>query len=53
MQITSGCNNGGFAPKLDAGTVSLRAGAFSPFTMTLTRQDGEANPSTRLRCRNQ
>ena len=44
MQITSGCNKGGFAPKLQAGTVSNRAGAFSPFAMTLTRSDGEANP---------
>ncbi len=44
MQITSGCNKGGFAPKLEAWTQKLQAGAFSPFTMTLTRQDGEANP---------
>jgi hypothetical protein len=44
MQITSGCNKGGFAPGLEAGSISLRAGAFSPFTMTLTRQDGEAKP---------
>jgi hypothetical protein len=46
MEITTGCGKGGFSPKLDAGTVSLRAGAFSPFAMTLTRQDGEANPSS-------
>jgi hypothetical protein len=46
MQITSGCGKGGFAPKLRAGTVSSRAGAFSSFTMTLTRQDGEANPGS-------
>jgi hypothetical protein len=46
MEITSGCGKGGFAPKLEAGTVSLRAGSFSPFTMTLTRSDGEANPRT-------
>jgi hypothetical protein len=44
MQIVSGCGKGGFSPKLEAGTVSARAGSFSPFTMTLTRQDGEANP---------
>ena len=44
MQIASGCNKGGFAPQLQAGPLSLRAGSFSPFTMTLTRQDGEANP---------
>jgi hypothetical protein len=46
MEITAGCNKGGFAPKLIAGMESIRAGAFSPFTMTLTRQDGEANPKT-------
>jgi hypothetical protein len=46
MRITQGCGKGGFAPKLEAGTVSLRAGSYSPFTMTLTRQDGEANPSS-------
>jgi hypothetical protein len=44
MEITTGCGKGGFAPILSAGTESLRAGSFSPFTMTLTRQDGEANP---------
>ncbi|MGN6276344.1 MAG: hypothetical protein ACTHNP_10535, partial [Solirubrobacterales bacterium] len=46
MQITSGCGKGGFAPGLIAGMKSIRAGSFSPFTMTLTRQDGEANPKT-------
>jgi hypothetical protein len=47
MQITSGCNKGGlFSPGLEAGTTILRAGAFSPFTMTLTRSDGEAKPET-------
>jgi hypothetical protein len=46
MQITSGCGKGGFAPALSAGTVSNRAGSYSPFTFTLTRQDGEANPRT-------
>jgi hypothetical protein len=44
MQITSGCGKGGFAPALTAGSIGSSAGAFSPFTMTLTRQDGEANP---------
>jgi hypothetical protein len=44
MQITQGCGKGGFAPGLVAGTRGAVAGAFSPFTMTLTRQDGEANP---------
>jgi hypothetical protein len=46
MQITSGCNKGGFSPGLSGGTLSFAAGAFSPFTMTLTRQDGEAKPET-------
>ncbi|HEY5815374.1 MAG TPA: hypothetical protein VIS95_03435 [Solirubrobacterales bacterium] len=46
MQVTSGCGKGGFDPKLRAGTLSSSAGRYSPFTMTLTRQDGEANPET-------
>jgi hypothetical protein len=45
MQITSGCNKGGFAPKINAGSVKSSAGQFSPFVSTLTREDGEANPS--------
>lgn len=44
MQITGGCGKGGFSPGLDAGTLQPFAGAFSPFSFTLTRQDGEANP---------
>lgn len=46
MKITTGCGKGGFDPKLSAGTLSPRAGSFSPFAMTLTRQDGEANPQS-------
>jgi hypothetical protein len=46
MQITSGCGKGGFKPWFEAGSMGSAAGAFSPFTMTLTRQDGEANPSS-------
>jgi len=46
MQITSGCGKGGFAPGLSAGSLGSSAGRFAPFTMTLTRQDGEANPKT-------
>ena len=46
MQITSGCNKGGFAPGLSAGTLNSGGGEFSPFTFTLTRSDGEANPQT-------
>ena len=46
MQITTGCAKGGFNPLLSAGTTNPTAGAFTPFTMTLTRQDGEANPQS-------
>jgi hypothetical protein len=46
MQITQGCNKGGFSPVLSGGTLSFAAGAFTPFTMTLTRQDGEAKPES-------
>ena len=44
MQITSGCGKGGFSPRLAAGTTQPNAGAFSPLSFTLTREDGEANP---------
>jgi hypothetical protein len=44
MQITSGCNKGGFSPQFSAGTRGASAGKYAPFTFTLTRQDGEANP---------
>ena len=46
MQIIIGCGRGGFAPKLVAGPLNYGAGSFSPFTFTLTREDGEANPRT-------
>jgi hypothetical protein len=46
MQITSGCGKGGFSPRLTAGSTRSLAGHFSPFTFTLTRADGEANPQT-------
>ena len=46
MQITSGCDKGGFAPALSAGSLISSAGKFSPFTLTLNRDDGEANPQT-------
>lgn len=45
MQIASGCGKGGFSPKLSAGTHGASAGRFAPFTFTLTREDGEANPA--------
>jgi hypothetical protein len=44
MQISGGCDKGGFAPKILAGTTRSGAGSFAPFTFTLTRSDGEANP---------
>ena len=46
MSITVGCGKGGFRPSLSAGTLSARAGSYSPFTLTVTRADGEANPTT-------
>jgi hypothetical protein len=46
MQITLGCDKGGFAPKLSAGSLVSTGGKYSPFTFTLTRADGEANPQT-------
>ncbi len=32
-----------FVPELHAGTTSIQAGGFSPFTMTMGREDGEQN----------
>lgn len=43
MRITEGCDGGGFAPKLAAGTTDPAAGRHAPFLFTLTRSDGEAN----------
>jgi hypothetical protein len=46
MTIDEGCEGlGGFSPKLAAGSTDPTGGAFSPFLFTLTRQDGEQNPS--------
>jgi hypothetical protein len=45
-QIVTGCNKGGFSPGFEAGTRNSFAGHFSPFSLDLTRQDGEANPAT-------
>jgi hypothetical protein len=46
MQITAGCGKGGFAPRIDAGSLSPLGGHYAPFAFTLTRQDGESNPAT-------
>ncbi len=41
FQITSGCGALGFSPSFTAGTSNNQAGAFSPFSVTLSRQDTE------------
>ena len=46
MEIDRGCDKRRFSPGLQAGTLNNGAGEFSPFVMTLTRQDGEANPES-------
>jgi hypothetical protein len=49
FHILSGSNGGPcsdpppFAPSLTAGTTSIQAGGFSPFTMTMSRPDGSQN----------
>jgi hypothetical protein len=49
FQATSGPNGascqslGGFAPSLTAGTTNIQAGAFSPLTLTMSREDGQQN----------
>jgi len=45
ITVDQGCNTGGFDPKLNAGTVDPTGGAFSPFVLQITRQDGEPNLS--------
>jgi hypothetical protein len=51
LRVTTGqggteCGPRGFSPRLTAGTVDNRAGGFSPFTLTLTRQDADQTFST-------
>jgi hypothetical protein len=43
MQIDEGCEGGGFAPKLSAGSIDAQGGAYSPFSTTITREDPEQN----------
>jgi hypothetical protein len=49
FQVVSGPNGSPchdplpFAPSLTAGTTSIQAGGFSPFTMTMSRADGSQN----------
>src|SRR6202035_1621184 len=49
FQILSGPNGSPcmdplpFSPSLTAGTTSIQAGGFSPFTMTMSRSDGSQN----------
>jgi hypothetical protein len=45
ITVNQGCNTGGFDPKLNAGTVDPTGGAFSPFVLQVTRNDGESNLS--------
>ena len=40
-----GCGGNAFAPAFNAGTVTPVAGAFSPFTLTFARHDGEQDLS--------
>jgi hypothetical protein len=40
-QVTGGCAAQGFAPSFSAGTSNNQAGGFSPFSVTISRNDGE------------
>jgi hypothetical protein len=44
MVIDSGCGKGGFSPQLQAGTTNPSAGTYSPFSLQLSRRDGEQSP---------
>jgi hypothetical protein len=40
------CATPGFAPSFTAGTTNVQAGAYTPFTLTMGRNDGEQNLGT-------
>jgi hypothetical protein len=44
FQVNTGCVSG-FAPAFTAGTLNPQAGAFSPFTLSFSRQDSEEAPA--------
>ncbi len=41
FEVTENCGPRGFAPSFSAGPVNPQAGAYSPFTLTFSRNDGE------------
>jgi uncharacterized repeat protein (TIGR01451 family) len=41
FQVTGGCGAQGFGPSFSAGTADNQAGGFSPFSVTISRNDGE------------
>jgi hypothetical protein len=45
FQVSQNCSTGGFSPGFKAGTANPTAGSFSPFTLQVTRNDGETNLS--------
>jgi hypothetical protein len=45
FEVTGCAASMGFAPAFTAGTVTPKAGAFSPFTLTFSRHDGEQDLS--------
>jgi hypothetical protein len=45
FSVNEGCGAQGFVPSLASGTTDPGAGAFSPFTLTLKREDREQNVS--------
>jgi hypothetical protein len=46
MKIDAGCGTRGFNPGFSAGTANPVAGDFSPFTLRVTRPDGQQNISS-------